>query len=161
MAVRLRLMRVGKKKQPSYRLVASDSRSPRDGRFIEILGSYAPRGASKADQETVLRIDDDRALKWLTHGALPTERVQKLLVKAGIWERFENGERWTGARISVGASADASGEAESGVGASADASGEPGSGASVPTDSGELPADSDVESPGAGDGRDLGGSAHE
>lgn len=78
-AVKLRLMRMGKKKQPTYRLVAADSRSPRDGRFIEALGMYAPRGRSKADQEAVVEIDLAKTDKWLSQGAQPTERVAKLL----------------------------------------------------------------------------------
>ncbi|MCX6511822.1 MAG: 30S ribosomal protein S16 [Actinobacteria bacterium] len=88
MAVKLRLVRMGKKKQPTYRVVAADSRSPRNGRFLEILGTYAPRGISNAQPEGVSSIDTDKALKWLSQGAQPTERVQKLLVKSGAWEQF-------------------------------------------------------------------------
>ena len=87
-AVKLRLVRMGKKKQPTYRVVAADSRSPRDGRFLEILGTYAPRGASKADPETIVKIDSEAALKWLRQGAQPTERVEKLLMTSGVWEEF-------------------------------------------------------------------------
>jgi small subunit ribosomal protein S16 len=79
---------MGKKKQPTYRVVAADSRSPRNGRFLEILGTYAPRGISNAQPEGVSSIDTDKALKWLSQGAQPTERVQKLLVKSGAWEQF-------------------------------------------------------------------------
>ena len=64
MAVKIRLMRVGKKKQPSYRVVVSDARSPRDGRFIEVLGQYAPRA-----EPSVVTIDSDRAVHWLSVGA--------------------------------------------------------------------------------------------
>ncbi|MDQ1359552.1 MAG: small subunit ribosomal protein [Acidimicrobiaceae bacterium] len=78
MAVKLRLMRMGKKKQPTYRIVAADSRSPRDGRFIEILGTYQPR----ADPSVIL-IDAEKAAKWLADGAQPTERVAKLLKESG------------------------------------------------------------------------------
>ncbi len=74
MAVKLRLMRMGKKKQPTYRIVAADSRSPRDGRFIEIVGTYDPRA-----EPSVIKVDNERAVHWLRHGAQPTERVQKLL----------------------------------------------------------------------------------
>ena len=74
MAVKLRLMRMGKTKQPTYRVVASDSRSPRDGRFIEILGFYDPR-----NEPSIVRIDMDKARKWLSNGAQPTETVAKLL----------------------------------------------------------------------------------
>lgn len=86
MAVKLRLMRMGKTKQPTYRLVAADSRSPRDGRFIEILGTYAPRGRSASERSAVVEIDSAKALKWLRQGAQPTERVEKLLRSAGAWE---------------------------------------------------------------------------
>ena len=83
MAVKLRLMRMGKKKQPTYRVVAADSRSPRDGRFIEILGFYNPR----TDPSTI-DIDNEKALNWLRNGARPTERVQKLLTISGAWSDF-------------------------------------------------------------------------
>jgi small subunit ribosomal protein S16 len=78
MAVKLRLMRMGKKKQPTYRIVAADSRSPRDGRFIEILGTYQPRA-----DPSVIQIDAVKAAKWLADGAQPTERVAKLLKESG------------------------------------------------------------------------------
>ena len=84
MAVKLRLMRMGKKKQPTYRVVAADSRSPRDGRFIEILGTYQPR----QDPSAIL-IDNAKALKWLSEGAQPTETVQKLLKISGAWDEFQ------------------------------------------------------------------------
>ncbi|MCL4312525.1 MAG: 30S ribosomal protein S16 [Actinobacteria bacterium] len=79
MAVKLRLMRMGKKKQPTYRVVAADSRSPRDGRFIETIGTYAPRGRSLTDQEAVIKIDLEKIDKWLRQGAQPTERVERLI----------------------------------------------------------------------------------
>jgi small subunit ribosomal protein S16 len=87
-AVKLRLMRMGKKKQPTYRVVAADSRSPRDGRFIEIVGTYAPRGRSAADADAVVEIDNAKALKWLRQGAMPTERVEKLLRASGVWDEY-------------------------------------------------------------------------
>ena len=86
MAVKLRLMRMGKKKQPTYRLVAADGRSPRDGRFIEIVGVYDPRA-----EPSVVRIDNDKAVAWLQKGAQPTERVQSLLKISGAWEQFKPG----------------------------------------------------------------------
>lgn len=89
MSVKLRLMRMGKRKHPTYRVVAADSRSPRDGRFIEILGTYAPRGRSTSDPETIVEIDNAKALKWLRQGATPTERVEKLLRTSGAWEEFK------------------------------------------------------------------------
>ena len=89
MAVKLRLMRMGKTKQPTYRLVAADGRSPRDGRFIEVLGTYAPRGRSSVEPAAVIEVDNAKALKWLRQGAQATERVQKLLETSGAWEEFE------------------------------------------------------------------------
>jgi small subunit ribosomal protein S16 len=87
MAVKLRLTRVGKKKQPQYRIVAADARSPRDGRFIEILGHYDPR-----QDPSALTVDNDKAVKWLSQGAQPTERVAKLLKVSGAMEQFEAGK---------------------------------------------------------------------
>jgi small subunit ribosomal protein S16 len=83
-AVKLRLMRMGKTKQPTYRVVAADSRSPRDGRFIEIVGTYEPRA-----EPSVVKIDNDKALSWLAKGAQPTETVQKLLEISGAWATFK------------------------------------------------------------------------
>ena len=74
MSVKIRLMRVGKKKQPTYRVVVSDARSPRDGRFLEIIGQYAPR-----QEPSLVTIDNERALHWLNVGAQPTESAAKLL----------------------------------------------------------------------------------
>ena len=91
MAVKLRLMRMGKTKQPTYRVVAADSRSPRNGRFIEIVGIYAPRGRSSADSDAIVDIDNTKALKWLRNGAQATERVEKLLKKSGAWDEFRPG----------------------------------------------------------------------
>ena len=82
--VKLRLMRMGKKKQPTYRVVAADARSPRNGRFIEIVGTYEPR---REPSEIV--IDNDKALAWLRKGAQPTERVEKLLKLSGAWDEFK------------------------------------------------------------------------
>ena len=89
MAVKLRLVRMGKKKQPTYRVVAADSRSPRDGRFLEIVGTYAPRGKSGAEPDAVVVIDNDKAVKWLREGAQPTERVERLLRTSGAWDQFQ------------------------------------------------------------------------
>lgn len=79
MAVKLRLMRMGKTKQPTYRLVAADSRSPRNGRFIELLGTYEPRLETPG-----FKVDEEKLNKWLGNGAQPTERVQKLLEQNGV-----------------------------------------------------------------------------
>ena len=84
MAVRLRLMRMGKKKQPTYRVVAADSRSPRNGRFIEIIGTYQPRL-----EPSVVKIDNERAVHWLQNGAQPSETVEKLLKISGAWADFK------------------------------------------------------------------------
>jgi small subunit ribosomal protein S16 len=75
-------MRMGKTKQPTYRVVAADARSPRNGRFIEIIGTYEPRR-----DPSVINIDNDRAAHWLNSGAQPTERVEKLLKISGAWEQ--------------------------------------------------------------------------
>ena len=83
MAVKLRLTRVGKTKQPQYRIVAADSRSPRDGRFIQIVGTYNPR-----TEPSALTVDNAKAVKWLMDGAQPTERVKKLLEISGAWPEF-------------------------------------------------------------------------
>jgi small subunit ribosomal protein S16 len=85
MAVKLRLTRVGKTKQPQYRIVAADERSPRDGRFIEILGHYNP-----LLEPSALTVDNDKAVKWLGQGAQPTERVKKLLEISGAIAQFES-----------------------------------------------------------------------
>jgi small subunit ribosomal protein S16 len=92
-AVKLRLMRMGKKKQPTYRVVAADSRSPRNGRFIEIVGTYAPRGRSTAEPDAIVEIDNDKALKWLRQGAQATERVEKLLRVSGAWGEYRPGTK--------------------------------------------------------------------
>ncbi len=86
MAVKLRLMRMGKTKQPTYRVVAADGRSPRDGRFLEILGTYQPRA-----DPSIIKIDNDKAVAWLSKGAQPTETVQKLLIISGAWEQYKPG----------------------------------------------------------------------
>jgi len=88
MAVKLRLTRIGKKKQPQYRIVAADARSPRDGRFIEILGHYDPR-----QDPSALTVDNDKAVRWLKEGAQPTERVAKLLTVSGAMDQFKGGDK--------------------------------------------------------------------
>jgi small subunit ribosomal protein S16 len=82
--IKLRLRRMGAKKQPSYRIVAAESTKPRDGRFIEIVGHYDP----KTDPYT-LRVDEERAKYWLEHGAQPTETVRALLVKSGVLPPYQ------------------------------------------------------------------------
>jgi small subunit ribosomal protein S16 len=83
MATRIRLRRMGAKKRPYYRVVVADQRSPRDGRFIENIGKYHP-----LEEPSLIEIDEERALHWLRTGAQPSEQVQNLLNKVGIWEKF-------------------------------------------------------------------------
>ncbi|WP_419864139.1 30S ribosomal protein S16 [Candidatus Poriferisodalis sp.] len=97
MAVRLRLKRTGKKKQPSYRVVAVDSRKPRDGRVLEIIGTYDPR-----QEPSAISIVNERAVHWLSHGAQPSDTVSKLLTISGAWDEFR----------SQGSSGPADGDAE-------------------------------------------------
>ena len=88
--VRLRLRRIGLKGQPTYRVVAADSESPRDGRFLEILGFYNPR-----TQPATIRLDEARVFHWMKNGALPTESVAQVFKASGTmdrWERFKKGE---------------------------------------------------------------------
>ena len=84
MAVKIRLKRMGANKKPFYRIVVADSRSPRDGKFIEEIGFYNPVSANKE-----VKINDEKALKWLSVGAQPTDTVKKLFANNGITEKFE------------------------------------------------------------------------
>ncbi len=81
--VRIRLRRIGAKRQPSYRIVVADAESPRDGRFIENIGFYNPR-----TEPGTLELDEERALHWLKVGAQPSESVLRLLTRLGTMERF-------------------------------------------------------------------------
>ena len=83
MAVRIRLARHGKKKAPFYRLVVADSRSPRDGRFIEMLGTYNPM-----TDPAEVKVNEERAMHWLKNGALPSDTARALLRKVGVWDQF-------------------------------------------------------------------------
>lgn len=82
--VRIRLRRVGAKGQPSYRLVAADKESPRDGRFLEILGHYNPR-----TEPATIQLKEDRIYDWMSKGAQPSESVKKLFRTTGLTERYE------------------------------------------------------------------------
>ncbi len=82
MATRIRLKRIGAKKNPYYRVVVADSRSPRDGRFIEEIGYYQP-----VANPVVIKINEERALDWLAKGAQPSDTVRSLLKKAGVWQK--------------------------------------------------------------------------
>ncbi len=91
MAVKLRLVRMGKKKQPTYRVVAADSRRARSGAFLEVVGTYQPRGLSSAEPDTVVSIDNEKAVRWLRQGAQPTDRVARLLETSGAMAVFRAG----------------------------------------------------------------------
>lgn len=84
MAVKLRLKRMGSKQKPFYRIVAADSRCPRDGRFIETVGTYNP-----ISKETSITIDEEKALKWLNSGAQPTDTVKSILSAQGIMKKYD------------------------------------------------------------------------
>ena len=85
MAVKLRLKRMGAKQRPFYRIVAADSRSPRDGRFIEVVGTYNP-----ILEDNNVIVDEEKVTKWINNGAIPTDTVRSLLSKNGIWSKIKN-----------------------------------------------------------------------
>lgn len=82
--VKIRLRRMGKKKQPVYRIVVADSHMPRDGRYIEALGFYDPK-----TEPSTIELNGERALYWLGQGAQPSNQVQNLMKIKGVWEQFE------------------------------------------------------------------------
>ncbi|MDI6799200.1 MAG: 30S ribosomal protein S16 [Actinomycetota bacterium] len=84
MAVKIRLTRAGSKKKPFYRIVAADSRMPRDGRFLEIVGRYDPK-----TDPSFIEFDKEKVFKWLSNGAKPTNTVEKLLEVSGVRSEFE------------------------------------------------------------------------
>ena len=86
MAVKLRLTRMGAKKRPTYRIVATDSRRPRDGQYLELIGTYAPLDES-------VKINEEVALKWLNTGAVPTDTVKNLFSKEGIMKKFADSKK--------------------------------------------------------------------
>ena len=90
MAVKLRLKRMGSKQKPFYRIVAADSRSPRDGRFIETVGTYNP-----IKKEAEISVNEERALYWLGNGAEPTDTVRSLLSNAGVMKKFADSKKKT------------------------------------------------------------------
>ena len=83
MAVKMRLKRMGSKKKPFYRIVVADSRSPRDGRFIEQIGYYNP-----IEEPAVVKVDKELAIKWLNNGATPTDTVRSILSNEGVLKEF-------------------------------------------------------------------------
>lgn len=85
MAVKIRLKRMGAKKAPFYRVIVADSRSPRDGRFIDIIGTYNP-----LTTPAEIKLNEESAIKWLDNGAIPTDTVKNLFSKAGIMEKYHN-----------------------------------------------------------------------
>lgn len=85
MSVKIRLTRHGRRKAPYYRMVVADSRYPRDGRFIEILGIYHPLNKKEEEQ---IRIDEDKAMAWLNKGAQPSDTCRSILRKKGIMQKF-------------------------------------------------------------------------
>lgn len=87
MAVKLRLTRRGRKNSPYYRVVVADSRSPRDGKFIDTIGYYHPL---KKDAEEQLSINEEKALEWMNKGATPSDTVRSLLRKQGIMQKFHD-----------------------------------------------------------------------
>jgi len=88
MAVKIRLKRGGAKKEPFYRIVVADGRSPRDGRFIEEIGYYNP-----TKDPAIVKIDDEKAVKWLKNGAQPSDTVRSLLNKAGVLAKFDEAKK--------------------------------------------------------------------
>ncbi len=91
MAVRLRLARAGRHKRPFYRVVAADSRMPRDGRFLEVVGTFDP-----LKNPAMPELKQDRVLDWLSKGAQPSVTVRTLLRRSGVWKRFQEGKKGTG-----------------------------------------------------------------
>ena len=87
-AVKMRLKRMGAKKAPFYRVVVADSRSPRDGKFIELIGTYNPL-VTPAE----IKINEELALEWLNKGAIPTDTVKNILSKAGIMAKYHNSKQ--------------------------------------------------------------------
>lgn len=88
MAVKLRLKRMGSKGKPFYRIVAADSRSPRDGRFIETVGTYNP-----VAKNAEITVDEEKVMKWLNNGAEPTDTVRNILSSNGTWAKFKNNKK--------------------------------------------------------------------
>jgi len=88
MAVKIRLTRMGAKNKPIYRIVVSDSRSPRDGKYIESVGTYNPN-----TEPATVKVDKEAAKKWLNNGAIPTDTVRSLLSKAGVMKEFAEAKR--------------------------------------------------------------------
>ncbi len=89
MAVKLRLTRMGAKKRPTYRIVATDSRRPRDGKYLELIGTYSPIDT----EENQIKVNEEVALKWLNKGAIPTDTVRNIFSKEGIMKKFADSKK--------------------------------------------------------------------
>ena len=89
MAVKLRLTRMGAKKRPTYRIVATDSRSPRDGKYLELIGTYSPIDV----EGNQVKVNEEVALKWLNKGAIPTDTVRNILSREGIMKKFADSKK--------------------------------------------------------------------
>lgn len=88
MAVKIRLTRLGAKKKPFYRIIVADSHSPRNGRFIEIIGNYDP-----TKEPAVVNVDEEKAIDWMMKGAQPTDTVRSLLSKKGVMAKYDVAKR--------------------------------------------------------------------
>jgi len=86
--VKIRLNRMGAKKKPFYRIVVADSRSPRDGRFIEIVGTYDP-----TQKEAAIKVDEEKVIDWIKKGAQPTDTVRSILKKQGVMAKFAEAKK--------------------------------------------------------------------
>lgn len=86
--VKIRLTRTGRKLDPSYRIVVADSRSPRDGRYIEQVGFFDPNM-----KENGLKLDEEKIINWLNNGAVPSDTVKSILSKQGIWKKFTDSKK--------------------------------------------------------------------
>ena len=89
MAVKIRLTRLGAKKKPFYRIIVADSHSPRNGRFIEIIGNYDP-----TKEPAVVNVDEEKAIDWMMKGAQPTDTVRSLLSKKGVMAKYDAAKRF-------------------------------------------------------------------
>jgi small subunit ribosomal protein S16 len=146
--VRIRLRRVGKRKQPHYRVVVADQRSPRDGRFIEIIGQYNP-----LTEPSEIELDADKALEWLRKGAEPSDSVIALLKRTGVWTTFVADKGPAPKKVKkhkVTAKRQAEADAKAKVKAEAEAAAAPAPAAEAPAAEAEAPAE-EAPSEGAGE----------
>jgi small subunit ribosomal protein S16 len=142
--VKIRLMRMGKRKQPYFRVVVADSRSPRDGRFIENIGKYHPRA-----HPSVIDIDQERALHWLKNGAQPSDPVRVLFEKTGIWSAF------TGQPVPARSSGPSDSASPADEPGSAEPSGPPMEGEASPEEEALGSSEGGADKPPSGEGEDA------